>query len=100
MLVASVFFLLDGFGELHYASGDVYKGTWKDGQRHGKVSLFLSLSLSLSLVHSHVNHTSALHLLLYVPYIYYRHISTTQMVMSSKGSLSTAILRAVVNSYV
>lgn len=28
---------LDGIGELQYYTGDVYKGSWKDGLRHGKV---------------------------------------------------------------
>ena len=25
-----------GFGTFSYANGDVYKGEWRDGQRHGK----------------------------------------------------------------
>ena len=31
------FFCLDGIGELKYYTGDVYRGSWKDGLRHGKV---------------------------------------------------------------
>ena len=30
-------FCLDGIGELQYYTGDVYRGSWKDGLRHGKV---------------------------------------------------------------
>ena len=28
---------IDGFGELQFASDDIYRGNWKDGVRHGKV---------------------------------------------------------------
>ncbi len=28
---------VDGFGELQFASDDIYRGNWKDGVRHGKV---------------------------------------------------------------
>ena len=27
----------DGYGELQFASNDVYRGHWKDGVRHGSV---------------------------------------------------------------
>ena len=30
----------DGYGELQFASNDVYRGHWKDGVRHGSVSIF------------------------------------------------------------
>ncbi len=29
----------DGMGELQYYTGDVYRGSWKEGLRHGKVSI-------------------------------------------------------------
>ena len=28
---------VDGYGELQFASDDIYRGHWKDGVRHGKV---------------------------------------------------------------
>ena len=31
------FSFIDGFGELQFASNDVYRGQWKDGIRHGTV---------------------------------------------------------------
>ena len=32
-----------GYGELKYASGDVYRGMWREGLRNGKVRLFVCL---------------------------------------------------------
>ena len=32
--------LIDGYGELQFASDDVYRGFWKDGIRHGKVGVY------------------------------------------------------------
>ena len=31
----------DGIGELQYYTGDVYRGSWKDGLRHGKVHVLV-----------------------------------------------------------
>lgn len=45
-------FITDGYGELQFASNDVYRGNWKEGVRHGSVSSYTYIRTYMEFVDS------------------------------------------------